>query len=1803
MNEQQSSHYSLEQAQMSKTEKSTFAHQFQVPSPVTSKKIYFYKSGDTQFSGIRMAINSRTFKTFDSLLDNLSNKIPLPFGVRTIATPRGNNSVTSLSDLKDGQSYICSDQRRVKPINLELANRKQHPWFISKPFNPEQLVSQQTRQKVSRSIYKDLSQSTGVPKKIVVFRNGEPSFKRNLILNRNTMQNFDMLLNYITDLMQFPVLKLYSTDGKRIDTLYPMKYKFDSIVAAGREGYKHRKYDDSKLLLSGKLPAILNHVQPKPLSKTEKKNRDKWKVTILTSDLPSAGTTAQAHIIFYGAEGKSGSLVLHGNSEEMFQNGHKDIFAVNTRNIGNLYKIRIGHNNAGEFPGWHCESIHLQNITSRKEYHFAVNSWMDRNQDDGEICREVPVMENGKDVFPVTQYEILVVTGDLWNGGTDANIFIIIYGKRGDTGSRQLIRSNNPLKFRKGQTDIFSLKAVHLGKPEKLVIAHDGLGSGNGWFLEKVTITDSVNDSKGFIFPCHRWLDQGEEDGKIARELYIADNFTFPAKHELEFRRKEIWAAERWKFKAGRILQFYCKPTGKFMRLMPDGTVDAVAEKDDHNALFEVSVKKKGIQVFSSVLNPNLALAIDHNRVKGSEKTGPLCELTVHPRTNRSVILESVQIPGQVIAFNSEGTPADASSMEYSEINKDFVVHVKDAFENGAVVLLNTSLYQSLYITSDGNCLGTGKQFQISYLRVHEVSPKVYMFESVQNLQKFIQIRDGKCDGLGTGDEYCHFKVQRNLENATVSLESVNSPGMYLGLLSDGHTNPFLHTGESNVMFYPQAIDMKKKNLQESICLQSLSDHIQETPKKKKSVNRVSENNYTSEKWKVVTRTGEAGTKAKVSMWAYGDQGMAGPISLQKSNKRNVFLTNQSDEFQINMKNVGQIYKIRIAHDDTSKQPHWKLEKVSTEKVVLLAAEGAQPLDVGAGDFHRRQRSDLDLSEEQCVRRLGLRKKVLMKQENSGQILKFNAGRWLSRQHDDGQIVREVSLAREHDGKPVYPVVKYQVRIHTGHLEKADSYLPIYICIYGERGDTGLRYLYKFNKSAQFKKGQHELFQLEAVSLGKLQKVLLHSEADEKSQRWYCEKVVIKEQGHNKLEYVFNCDRWFPYILMDVVQTDVEIILSEIHEDVNCSTQEIAQGDKWEVIITTGNFHLAGTEATVIIYVYGDKGTSGPIILGTGKQQLFKASSTDVFKGGRAAGQQGVHRRKKLASNSSRKAFTAEFRIQDRTSGLRARVTHLDGFDSSGPEVGGVSAILLVFEPPRQTRGWLLVDKGYYMTTWLMTAPQPSHKRPACLMPVPAPRAISVVPVVLLVTSITRELAMMEIVMPVSVQCSLDARSPNFILANVLTGWRKQQQLQVACSSSGLIQLNGLLGHFSGQLRVNHIAVDLESHIGQNRINLIDLGELYKIRIGHDNSTGKPGWFLDDVKLKELNTGRVISLPVNRWLDENQDDGDIWREFPIAKLGEKYLPVLFYHIQVFTGNKPGAETDANVYINIYGERGDIGKRKMHKPQNNQKKFQKQQMDTFIIEAVSVGIIKKIIIGHDGMKADSGWFLDKVIIKIEENNHEYEYMFICNRWLDVNREDQKTERELIAKNRFNIKLETAKDSMKLEDIKTALVVYGSKGKSDEIVLSSDEPEFPHYFPGAVDEFIVFTFNCNTWLSATKEDKELVKEFSATKEGLNMLPDLKVQHLYHFMGALLASNLVLRHHSRRQLRQIERQQNVAKGKRTNKAVNRRPYLPRVFRQQFSYIHFTEEQCVRRLCFSKDMVTEFCHILQPDLEPRPE
>ncbi|KAM6920010.1 uncharacterized protein PEZ65_012064 [Lycodopsis pacificus] len=222
-----------------------------ISDPSASKRVCFYKSGDYTFSGHRMVINARTFKTFDALLDALAKKVPLAFGVRTITTPRGTNLVKALDDLHDGGSYVCSDHKRVKPLNLDEVNRRQVPWNAAGHLSAGRRRRQGAqfgpfgrRNEVITSRPAKITERAAIrtPKRLVVIRNRDPTVKRTIVLQRRTAPTFDALLDYLSQILQFPVLKLFSTDGRRIDGLAGLILCTGVVVAAGNEPFRLGNY-------------------------------------------------------------------------------------------------------------------------------------------------------------------------------------------------------------------------------------------------------------------------------------------------------------------------------------------------------------------------------------------------------------------------------------------------------------------------------------------------------------------------------------------------------------------------------------------------------------------------------------------------------------------------------------------------------------------------------------------------------------------------------------------------------------------------------------------------------------------------------------------------------------------------------------------------------------------------------------------------------------------------------------------------------------------------------------------------------------------------------------------------------------------------------------------------------------------------------------------------------------------------------------------------------------------------------------------------------------------------------------------------------------------------------------------------------------------------------------------------------------------------------------------------------------------------------------------------------------------------
>lgn len=63
-------------------------------------------------------------------------------------------------------------------------------------------------------------------------------------------------------------------------------------------------------------------------------------------------------------------------------------------------------------------------------------------------------------LFPVHKYRVHVITGDAKGAGTDANVFLTLYGQYGDSGERPLSKSETHTdKFERGNVskDVYKI--------------------------------------------------------------------------------------------------------------------------------------------------------------------------------------------------------------------------------------------------------------------------------------------------------------------------------------------------------------------------------------------------------------------------------------------------------------------------------------------------------------------------------------------------------------------------------------------------------------------------------------------------------------------------------------------------------------------------------------------------------------------------------------------------------------------------------------------------------------------------------------------------------------------------------------------------------------------------------------------------------------------------------------------------------------------------------------------------------------------------------------------------------------------------------------------------------------------------------------------------------------------------------------------------------------------------------------------------------------------------------------------------
>uniref|UniRef100_A0A1B6KKI1 non-specific serine/threonine protein kinase n=1 Tax=Graphocephala atropunctata TaxID=36148 RepID=A0A1B6KKI1_9HEMI len=198
-----------------------------------AKRIRFLCNGDKFYKGVVMAVTPERYRSFDSLLSDLtralSENVNLPSGVRILFTMDG-RKISQLDELEDGKFYVCSGTGETfKRVEYSVSS------------------ASITKVKPSRSLtrltpYLNSARSTNNvirPRIIVVVRNGtRPRKVLRLLLNKRNAPSFDHALSTITETAKLDtgaVRKVFTSSGAQVHTLEEFFGEDDVFFVYGNE--------------------------------------------------------------------------------------------------------------------------------------------------------------------------------------------------------------------------------------------------------------------------------------------------------------------------------------------------------------------------------------------------------------------------------------------------------------------------------------------------------------------------------------------------------------------------------------------------------------------------------------------------------------------------------------------------------------------------------------------------------------------------------------------------------------------------------------------------------------------------------------------------------------------------------------------------------------------------------------------------------------------------------------------------------------------------------------------------------------------------------------------------------------------------------------------------------------------------------------------------------------------------------------------------------------------------------------------------------------------------------------------------------------------------------------------------------------------------------------------------------------------------------------------------------------------------------------------------------------------------------
>ncbi|KAA3679281.1 uncharacterized protein DEA37_0001009, partial [Paragonimus westermani] len=475
-------------------------------------------------------------------------------------------------------------------------------------------------------------------------------------------------------------------------------------------------------------------------------------------------------------------------------------------------------------------------------------------------------------VYRVICYQLCVTTGQLWNAGTTADVRVLLQGDRGDTGIRSLYNPTGAPQrnFVRGQTSIFQLEAVYLGRLRRLSIWLDGEDNEETeWFLDRIVIRElmtlartqwtftpspsmhgnlmnhsSVRTLGTSYFPCYQWLKSNSEPTHAGGLLTNLLSTVVPSTEEEDCHLPMqygspvtffIVSSNPLEHKPGRTLKRHTNQSSDYIpRSRSDLGVPTPLERDverfntKHNT--ECMVRQ-----FYSLQNQWMKLSLDEaiglcvtdERLASTRADDENTQFRVRAQPDHWIALETVSrfadLKPAHVYIGPDGCVVSGAAGPLSLPGKLLMPHVKGTLRDQSIVWLCTSSEQTVVPVLRGKTDPTESGMQRTYDPVNEWNFELRATGSrnkdaywrVQRIDRRVRQFEAVAwpghylrviDGHGSGGPDCHFRVERRRSKGFIQLSPLSSLETYVGMEEDGTLALFAPPNTENTRFCIEVI-------------------------------------------------------------------------------------------------------------------------------------------------------------------------------------------------------------------------------------------------------------------------------------------------------------------------------------------------------------------------------------------------------------------------------------------------------------------------------------------------------------------------------------------------------------------------------------------------------------------------------------------------------------------------------------------------------------------------------------------------------------------------------------------------------------------------------------------------------------------------------------------------------------------------------------------------------------------------------------------------------------------------------------